>query len=233
MATKKQNEIENQDPEVVIETAINTTEEFLFKNGKTLLVALAALIVIVGGYFSYKYLYQAPRSEKAAAMMFVAEQNFAADSIELALNGGAKAAGFVDVVSSYGSTASGNLAKHYAGVCYIKLGENDKALASLKSYNATKGVPNQIIAAQNYGLQGDIYSQKEDFSSAISLYKKAVDASDNNFTAPIYLYKMVLVYMAMDKNDKALEAAKLISEKYPQSSEGRDIQKVIGQLEQK
>ena len=36
----------------------------------------------------------------------------------LALEGDANGAGFLEVIEKYGSTPSGNLAKHYAGVCY-------------------------------------------------------------------------------------------------------------------
>ncbi|MFI3330617.1 MAG: tetratricopeptide repeat protein [Rikenellaceae bacterium] len=232
MATKHKKEIDNQDPEVVIETAINSTEEYIFKNGKKLITALVVLIVVVGGYFSYKYLIQEPKNKQAADMMFKAEQLFAADNFELALNGDENTAGFLTIVNQYGSTTSGNLAKHYAGVCYIKLGDLDNALTSLKAFEKTKGVPNQLLMAQNLGLQADIYSQKKEYSTAASLYEKAANSSNNNFSAPFYLSKLALVYIALEQNDKALAVAKRIEDEYPQSMEARDIQKLIGQLEQ-
>ena len=55
----------NQDPEAAIENAIGRTEAFLQKNGKLLLSLLAVIVVVVGGYFGYKYLYVAHRAEKA------------------------------------------------------------------------------------------------------------------------------------------------------------------------
>lgn len=39
---------------------------------------------------------------------------------ELALVGDENGAGFLDVIEKYGSTPSGNLAKHYAGICYLR-----------------------------------------------------------------------------------------------------------------
>lgn len=233
MATKKNQGIEDQDPEVVIETAINSTEEFIYKNGKSLLAALCAIILIAGGYFGYKYLYQAPREAAAADMMFVAEQLFGADNFQLAVAGDESVAGFEAVIAEYGSTNAGNLAKHYAGICYLKMDENDKALEALKGYKPSKGVPNQLIAAQNYGLQGDLLSQKQDYAASAELYTKAVAASSNVLTAPIYLNKLILVYIALGDNVKALETANRILDEYSSSMEARDVQKMIGQLEQK
>lgn len=233
MATKQQNDIENQDPEVVIETAINETEEFLFKNGKKLLTALAVIVVIAGAIFGYKYLYQAPRAEKASDLMYVAEQLFAAQNYQQALDGDGNNAGFLEVIETYGSTAVANVANHYAGICYLNLGDEDKALAYLQDYKTTDGAPNQIINAQNFGLQADIMSQKQDYKTAASLYSKAIDASNNALTAPIYLQKIALVYEQLGQNESALQAAQRILDEYPTSLEARDIEKFIGQLEQK
>lgn len=231
MAKKQQ--IENQDPEVVIETAINETEEFLFKNGKKLLIALAVIVVVAGGFFGYKYLYQVPKTEKAADMMFVAEQLFAADNFEAALNGDGSSAGFLEVISSYGSTPVANVANHYAGICYLKLNDLDNALKYLKKYSATSGAPNQIVNAQNYGLQGDIMSQKQDYKAAVDLYGKAIAVSDNTLTTPVYLQKQALVYAQLGETAKAIVAAQRIADEFPESLESRDIEKFIGQLEQK
>ena len=85
-----------QDPEVAIASAIGKVEGFIMKNGRSLLIALAVVVVVVGGFFGYKYLVVGPRAEKAAAMMFMAEQQFAADSFALALNGDGNFAGFLE-----------------------------------------------------------------------------------------------------------------------------------------
>ena len=89
---------------------------------------MIVVVVVVGGFFGYKYLISGPRAEKAAAMMFVAEQQFAGDSFALALNGDGNFAGFLEVIDRYGSTDEGNLARHYAGICYLRLGEYQQAL---------------------------------------------------------------------------------------------------------
>ena len=72
-----------------------------------------------------------PQEKKAAAAIFKGEQYFAKDSFNLALNGnGADFDGFEGIIDQYGSTASGNLAKAYAGICYFKMGETEKLLTN-------------------------------------------------------------------------------------------------------
>ena len=108
---------QTEDPEVAIQSAIGRVEGFIMNNGRSLLTALIVVVVVVGGFFGYKYLISGPRAEKAAAMMFVAEQQFAVDSFALALNGDGNFAGFLEVIDRYGSTDEGNLARQYAGIC--------------------------------------------------------------------------------------------------------------------
>ena len=128
---------QTEDPEVAIQSAIGRVEGFIMNNGRSLLTALIVVVVVVGGFFGYKYLISGPRAEKAAAMMFVAEQQFAVDSFALALNGDGNFAGFLEVIDRYGSTDEGNLARHYAGICYLRLGEYQQALDYLKEYSAS------------------------------------------------------------------------------------------------
>ena len=70
----------------------------------------------------------------------------------LALLGDANGAGFLDVVDKYGSTPSGNLAKHYAGICYLRTGDLENAAKYLAKFSHLKGIPGALINAQNYCL---------------------------------------------------------------------------------
>ena len=222
-----------QDPEAAIENALSQTEAFFEKNCKAIVSAVAVAVVIVGSYFAYEGLYSAPRAKKAAAMMFAAEQLFGQQEYQTALEGDGSTAGFLEVIEKYGSTPQGNIAKHYAGICYLKNGDLDNALAYLAKYKSTDGIPNQIINAQNIGLQGDVYVQKGDLKKAIEMYGKAVKSSDNDFTAPYYLKKLGTAQLAAGNAAEAVKSYKTIADKYPSSMEARDIEKYIGVAEQK
>ncbi|EKC67235.1 hypothetical protein LEA_09406, partial [human gut metagenome] len=101
--------------------AMNKTELFFQKNGRLVTYIFLALLVIAALVFGYRSLIAQPRIEKAAEMIAQAQARFEAENpdFELALQGDANGAGFLDVIDQYGSTPSGNLAKHYAGICYL------------------------------------------------------------------------------------------------------------------
>lgn len=225
--------VQQEDPEERIESALSRTEQFLYNNGKQMLMVLGAVVLITLIVLGYKYVYMANKAEKAGEAMFVAEQLFDENIYELALNGDGNNAGFLQIIDKFGSTPQANIAKHYAGVCYFKLGDLDNATYYLTKYKTTKGAPNEMINAQNFGQQGDIMVQKGDFQKAAELFKKAVDASDNSLTAPQYLQKLALTYSQLGKPADAKAAFERIVNEYPSSMEGREALKYIGAEEQK
>ena len=148
----------------------------------------------------------------------------------MALDGDGNNAGFVEVVENYGTTPQGSLAAHYAGISYLKLGDNENALKYLAKYRKASGAPAEIVNAQNAGLQGDIYANGGDLKKAAALYKKAVKASDNSLTAPVYLKKLGMVEEQLGNTEAALEAYQRIADEYYTSLEARDIDTYIGRL---
>ena len=190
------------------------------------LLILAALI------FGYRTLIVQPRAEKAAEMIAQAQTRFEAENpdYELALNGDANGAGFLDVIDQYGSTPSGNLAKHYAGICYLKSGDVEQAALYLAKFSPVKGLPGALINAQNYGLQGDVAVEQGNYAAAVKFYEKAVKAADNNMTAPLYLRKAGLAEKAQGNNERAAALFQRILDNYPSSMEAREAEKLLGSI---
>lgn len=224
------NKNHSEDPEAVIESAIASTETYIEKNSKKMLIGLGTVAIVVLGFFGYKIFVVEPREDSAAAEVFVAEQMFAADSFAVALNGSLEFKGFLDVADEYSSTAVGNIANHYAGVCYAQLGEWENALSSLKKYKSVKGIASEIINAQNIGLQGDMLVQLGKNEEALAKFKSAASASSNDFTAPMYLKKAGEIASKLGDKAQALELYKKVKIDYPYSLEGRDIDKYIGKV---
>ena len=214
--------------------AMNKTELFFQKNGRLVTYIFLALLVIAALVFGYRSLIVQPRIEKAAEMIAQAQARFEAENpdFELALQGYANGAGFLDVIDQYGSTRAGNLAKHYAGICYLRLGDLDNAAAYLAKYKPAKGIPAEIVNAQNIGLQGDIAVEKGDYAAAIKLFEKAAKVSDNNLTAPMYLRKAALAANAMGNKEQALGFAQRIQNEFPASAEAQNAEKLMGTIQQ-
>ncbi|MEG2479656.1 MAG: tetratricopeptide repeat protein [Mucinivorans sp.] len=222
-----------KDPEVAIEQALSHSEQFLQKNGKLLIAILVAIILVVGGYFAYEHLYKAPRAESASASMFQAQDAFARDSFALALKGNDSFAGFEEIISSYSGTAQSNIAKHYAGICYLYMGEFQKAIDSFNSFSAVEGAMGQIITSQNFGLMGDAYVELGDMTNGLAFYEKAASYSDNIDTTPAYLFKAAMVNSSIGNNAKAKELFETIKNNFPRSLYARDIDKYIAVAAQK
>lgn len=216
--------------EAEIAEAVNKTESFFENNSKLVICVLVAIFVIAGGVYGYRKFVAEPRIEKAADMISEAQYRFesAVPDYELALNGDENGAGFLDVVDNYGSTPAGNLAKHYAGICYLRLGDLDAAASCLSKFKPVKGLPGQIVNAQNLGLQGDIAVEQGEYAKAAKFFAKAVKASDNSYTAPLYLRKLGLAQRALGEDAKAAATFKRILADYPSSSEAREAEKLIG-----
>lgn len=214
--------------------AMNKTELFFEENGRKIGYIFLALLILAALIFGYRSLIVLPRAEKAAEMIAEAQNRFEGENpdFETALLGDDNAAGFLDVIEKYGSTPSGNLAKHYAGICYLRTGDLENAAKYLAKFSQLKGIPGELINAQNYGLQGDIAVEQQDYARAVKFYEKAVKAADNNLTAPMYLRKAALAANAMGNKEQALGFAQRIQNEFPASAEAQNAEKLMGTIQQ-
>lgn len=223
--------IQNQQEAAVAE-AVSKTEQFFQENGKKVVIAVVAIVVgAVAGYL-YKSLVIDANAEKASELIIEAQDRFGVQNPDfaLALNGDENGAGFLDVVEQYGSTAAGNLAKHYAGICYLRLGDLENAEKYLSMYKSVNELGAEVVNAQNLGLRGDIAVEKGEYEAAVALYKKAVAASENVYTAPLFLYKQLLAYVALGNKAEAQKCYDTLQAQYPMSVEAREAEKVMGTL---
>ncbi|MEG1699790.1 MAG: tetratricopeptide repeat protein [Alistipes sp.] len=212
--------------------AMNKTEFFFEKNGRKMAYIFLGLLVLAALIFGYRAFIAQPRTEKAAEMISEAQYRFEAENpdYKLALEGDANGAGFLDVIDQYGATASGNLAKHYAGICYLHLGELDNAAAYLAKFSSLRGIPGALINAQNYGLRGDVAVEQQNYAEAVKFYQKAVKAADNDLTAPMYLRKAGLAEQAQGNSQQAIALYEQIMAQYPASMDAREAEKLIGSV---
>ena len=218
--------------EEALGSAMSKTEQFFEKNSKNVMYVLAGLLVVAALVLVCKTLVAEPRAQKAAEMIAEAQYRFesAVPDYELALYGDENGAGFADVAEHYGSTPAGNLAKHYAGICCLRLGELDKAEEYLSKYSAVRGIPGRVINAQNMGLRGDVAVEKGDYAKAVKFYDKAVKAADNDFTTPSYLRKAALALIASGDVARAKTYLDRIVNEYPASSDAREAEMLSGSL---
>ncbi len=210
-------------PIVDVAEAFSKTELYIEQNKKTLLMIAGAIIIVVGGYFAYKYWYVAGEETKARSEMFKAEQYFEKDSLNKAINGDGVASGFLQIASDYSITPSGNLAEYYLGLCYLKQGKFEDAIEHLKSFSSK----DQIVAPLATAAIGDANMELGKTDEAITYYLKAAEQNSNNFDTPICLKKAA---MANEEKGNYADAVKLyerIKNEFAETAEGREIDKYI------
>ena len=218
--TKKK---ENAEGKIVaVEQALSRTEQFLETHQKSIMIAVGAIIVVVLLILGYQKFIIQPGEEKARNEIFMAQKYFESDSLQKALHGDGQNPGFMEIIDNYGSTTTGNLAKYYAGLSYLKLGEFENALKYLGKFDS--GDP--LVMSMALGAQGDAYLELGKNDKAISYYLKAA-GKKNDFTTPMFLMKAGLTYELETNYKKALEMYEKIRTEYPKSYEGRDIDRFI------
>ena len=229
MAKRKKNtENKNQivDDEVIVDIIEehDFRENFIEKYQNHLLIGVAAILLIVGGYFAYKYLMLAPKEKEAVAEMMQAEKQFEKDSFALALdNPGEGYSGFLDIIDDYSGTKAANTAKYYAGICYLNLGIYDAAIEYLKDYDENE----LVTSITKYGAMADAYSELDDMENAKKYYKKAVSVKANELLTPYYLKKLGILFKSEGNQEEANTYFQRIKDDFPKSTYAQDIEKYI------
>jgi tetratricopeptide (TPR) repeat protein len=220
MSIKEQ---EEKDDLLQVNEALSRSEQFIENNKKSLLIALAVIVLVVGGVFLFRNGYLKPKEKEAQAMIFMGESYFAVDSFQIALNGdGGEYIGFESIIDDYGITKTAKLAAAYAGLCYKSMGNYEKAIDYLDKCNS-KDI---MVSPALKGAIGDCYVELKELDKAADYFTQAASA-ENNVLSPLYLMKAGRVYEAMDKWGQALKVYEQIRDQYPLSQEGTTIEKYI------
>ncbi len=216
----------NHNPEkhnISVGEVVEKTEDFVTKYQKPLIIGISAVVVLVLAFFAYKKLYKEPREEQAREQIYMAEQRFLIDSFRLALNGEPGSYdGFVQVIDSYGSTKTGNLAHYYAGICQLQMGNFKEAIDYLKKYSGN----DEIVKGKALCAIGDCYVELNDYKEAAGYFMKAADHRNNSYAAG-YLMKAALAYEAVNQYSDALKAYERVELNYPNTPEAYEAVKEV------
>ena len=227
MAKKKTDKTEEQF--AVVEETLTRTEQWVENNQKTLSTIVFAIVGVIALYLAYDKFYVEPVNEEAQQELFKSVSYFEADSFNLALNGVNGEYGLLDIIDDYGSTEAGNLANYYAGVCFLKTGDNESAIDYLSDFSSD----DEIVSSIAFGSMGDAYMNISEFDNAINYWTKAAFNSKNDFTTPIYLKRAAVALEEDGSTDRALGYYIIIQKEYPNSDEARDIDKFITRAQMK
>ena len=227
MAKKKKSGVE--EPIEGVENLLSKTEHYIEENQKSLTIIVVAIVVVVLGYLGYRNLYVAPMEQEARSQIYMAENYFEIDSFYLALYGDGNYPGFIDIIEEYSVTKAANLARYYAGISYLRMEEFHNAIEYLTRFDAR----DQLVSPVALGAIGDAWAELGELERAVSFYIKAARRRANEFTSPIYWMKAGQVYEELGKYNRALEAYENILDDYPETTEGRQVEKYIARVQLK
>ncbi|MDO5655035.1 MAG: tetratricopeptide repeat protein [Flavobacteriaceae bacterium] len=208
-----------------LEQTVQASEHFLEKNAKILGIIFGVLIVAAVGYFAYLRFVVEPRNEAAQKEITTADQMFANDSINLALNGSPGAyLGYNQIIDQYGGTAVGNIAKYKSAVALYNQGNYQEALDRINSFSTKE----KAMSAMKSGIKGDALVQLGQKEKALDAYEEAINASDLDVLQQVYTKKAAILAMDLQAYDRGLKTVQAFIKKHPDS----DTNGEIGKLEE-
>lgn len=212
---------------VDVEQVYSNTEKWVLENQKSLSIIVGAIILLLGSYFAFKNFVLLPQEKAAQEYMWQAQQAFAMDSFNLAVEGNEGSVGFLYIIDNYGMTESANLSNYYVGISYLRMGRFEEAIEYLDNFDCN----DIMVCAVAIGARGDAYMELGDVDKAIDFYESAVDHSANELTAPIYLMKAGNAHFNQGNYSEAIALFKRIKKDYPMSQEAESIDKYIARAE--
>jgi tetratricopeptide (TPR) repeat protein len=209
------------------EDSVERILHFLQKNQNKILIAVSSIVLLIVGWYGYNEYVKKPNEEKAADALYKSQQYFTVDSARLVLNGDGQSKGALYVMRTFSGTKAANLAKFYAGISYLHLGEFANAVKYLEDFS-TDAPQIQLLA---YGNLGDAYSELNKKDQAVDSYLKAAHhfEKDESNSAE-YLFRAALLQETSGKTKEALELYKELKEKFPKTEKGYQADKYINRL---
>ncbi len=231
MADKK---IQHEEVDVV-----QRARGFWANYNKPVMYIASAIIVVLGGWLIYKYMFKMPKEEKANDSIFITQKYFSdfsnapTDSTKAllaakVLNGDGVNPGALKIISKYSGSDAANLCEYYAGASYLHLKQYDKAIKYLKDFDAHSATQ---IKSRAYGMMGDASAELKKNDDALDYYKKAADVDDEDeFTSSEFLFRAALFAEVTGKTKDAIDLFKKIKEQYPLSEKAADVDRYLAKL---
>lgn len=189
--SKKKEEL-RKDP--VIETAL-ATKAYIQENSNTILVFLAIIVFVGGGFLFYSYNTKKNRQN--------AQEGYGKAMIEFQ-NGNISDAvsSFSLVVDNYKNTPQAVYSAYILGNIHLIQGNYDEAINWFETV-ASKGKDAAFIQGKAFEELAACFEEKGDLDQSLKYLERALNDKRVAFRHPPIRWKMALIYKELDRNDEA------------------------------
>lgn len=208
-------------------TTYETALSFYQTNKKLLTnIGIALVVIIAGGWFYMNN--QRQDNEKAAlefAKIFTYYDN---GQYQLAMNGlpEKNVRGLLAIVSDYGSTHNGNIARFYLANSYYNLGDYEKAMTEFTEAD----LPTDILEASRLAGIAACHEAKGNFSEAAKYFERAGRTTSDGPNTAENLAHAARNYAKSGNKEQAIELYKYIKKEHSSSAAARDAERLIDEL---
>ncbi len=206
---------------------LTSTENFIDKYKKPIIIGAGAVVVIILGIVGYQKLIAGPHEDESKEVYWNAFYEFEQDSLNTAITGNENFDGMEDIANDFAGTSGGDIANYTLGVAAMRNADFQSAIDYFDECNFEDVVVGSILR----GLKGDCYVELDDFQAAAEEFEKAASWEENEFTTPMYLKKAGLAYEALGDNSNALTVYQKIKDNWMSNTNYADIDKYIARAQ--
>ncbi|HAC16375.1 MAG TPA: hypothetical protein DCE78_10600 [Bacteroidetes bacterium] len=208
-------------------TGYANTVNYIRHHTPTIIGITIGVLVIIAGAIGYSY-YSANQENAAQAFLSHSEEAFLAADYETALKGDNSnlGVGLEAIIGSYSRTNAANMARYYAAISELEMGNPDIALTYIKDFDAPKG----ILGVNALAFHAVLLENSGDYKGAAAMYKRAANWDVNAGTTPANLLRAANAAVLAGDTKLASESVTTIIEKYESSTAFVEARKIQGRL---
>ena len=136
---------------------------------------------------------------------------------------GTNIVGLKKIVSDYGSTENGEIAKVYLANSYQMLGNIEEAYKYYEDYSGSS----KIFKASALSGEAGYYANKKEYEKAADLYRSASRVTKENVSNPEYMLKAAINYIDAGNKEEAKDLLETIRKDFQTSTAFREVDKYL------
>lgn len=190
------------------------SQSFFEENKNKIFTYAGIAVVVVAAVFWYLS-YRGGQNDEAGVQLAKVMDTYDMGDFLGAIEGkkDVKLLGLKDIVTQYGSTENGEIAKIYLANSYANLGKPEEALKYYEDYCGDI----DIYKAAALAGQASYFAFKNEKEKAAEFYDKATKVSKNNAMNADYTFQAAVNYFEAGENEQAKSLFQTIKDEYKTS----------------